>query len=144
MNDLPASKKYVQLDHTGDIRIKVFGYSLKELFENAAYALFDMITDANKIDSQLAETVEISGTDKEELLVNWLSELNYLFITESKIFNKFEINHLKDFELSATIIGEKFNSHKHPLNTEIKAVTFHNLQIEQVSDRWETKIVFDI
>ncbi len=144
MNDSPLSKKYVQLDHTGDIRIKVFGNSLKELFENAAYALFDTITDASKIDSQLAETVEISGIDKEELLVNWLSELNYLFLTESKIFNKFEIDHFRDIELSATVIGEKFNSHKHSLNTEIKAVTFHDLQIEQIGDQWETKIVFDI
>lgn len=144
MNDSPLSKKYVQLDHTGDIRVKIFGNSLKELFVNAAYALFDTITDASKIDSQLAETVEISGIDKEELLVNWLSELNYLFLTESKIFNKFEINHFRDIELSATVIGEKFNSHKHPLNTEIKAVTFHDLQIEQIGDRWETKIVFDI
>jgi len=144
MNDSPASEKYVQLDHTGDIRIKVSGKSIEELFINAAYALFDLITDASKIDSQLSETVEVSGIDKEELLVNWLSELNYLFITESKVFNKFEIEHLKDLELSATAIGEKFNSHKHPIRTEIKAVTFHDLQIEQVGDIWETKIVFDI
>jgi len=144
MNDSDSSKKYVQLDHTGDIRIKVFGDSVKELFINAAYALFDLITDVSKIEPQLAETVEVTGTDKEELLVNWLSELNYIFVTESKVFNKFEIVHFGDQEMSATVIGEKFNSHKHSLNTEIKAVTFHDMQIEKVKNIWETKIVFDI
>ena len=144
MNDSSSSKKYVQLDHTGDVRIKVFGNSIEELFVNAAYGLFDTITDADKIESQIAETVEVSGIDKEELLVNWLSELNYLFVTESKIFNKFEIEHFRDNELSATVLGEKFNAHKHPFHTEIKAVTFHDLLIEKVGKHWETKIVFDI
>ena len=144
MNDSSSSKKYVQLDHTGDVRIKVFGNSIEKLFINAAYALFDTITDADKIESQIAETVEVSGIDKEELLVNWLSELNYLFVTESKVFNKFEIEHFGENDLSATALGEKFNSHKHPFHTEIKAVTFHDLLIENVGKHWETKIVFDI
>lgn len=144
MNHSPLKQRYVQLDHTGDLRIKVTGNSLKDLFINAAYALFDIITDAETINSELAETIEVTGIDKEELLVNWLSELNYLYITESKVFSKFEIEHFKDIELSATVIGEKFNPYKHPINTEIKAVTFHDLQIEQLEDHWETKIVFDI
>lgn len=144
MTPSATNQKYVRLDHTGDIRIKVFGNSLGELFENSAYALFDTITDASIISAQLAETVEASGIDKEELLVNWLTELNYLFLTESKIFNKFEIEHFTEHEIIATAIGEKFYSHKHPMRTEIKAVTFHDLQIEKKGNRWETKIVFDI
>jgi len=144
MNDSPSPKRYVQLDHTGDIQIKVVGNSIQELFINAAYALFDTITDADKIEPNLAETVEVSGIDKEELLVNWLSELNYLFLTESKVFNKFDIDRFKENELAATVIGEKFNGHKHALHKEIKAVTFHDLQIKKVGNHWETKIVFDI
>lgn len=139
-----TNNKYVRLDHTGDIRIKVFGNSLIELYENSAYAMFDTLTDAGAISAQLAETVEVSGIDKEELLVNWLSELNYLFLTESKLFNRFEIEHFNEREIIATVIGEKFNSHRHPMHTEIKAVTFHDLQIEKKGNHWETKIVFDI
>jgi len=144
MSPLPTTKRYKSLEHAGDIRIKVYGNSLKELFTNAGYALFDIITDADKIKSELAETVEVSGIDREELLVNWLSELNYLFITESKIFNKFEIERLTDTELTATILGEKFNPHHHQFKNEIKAVTFHELEIVQKGKNWETKIVFDI
>lgn len=144
MTPSATNQKYVRLDHTGDIRIKVAGNSLRELFENSAYALFDTITDASLISAELADTIEAAGIDKEELLVNWLTELNFLFLTESKVFNQFEIEHLNDNEIIATALGEKFNPAKHPMHTEIKAVTFHDLQIIQKRNQWETKIVFDI
>ncbi len=139
-----SSKRYEQLEHAGDIRIKVFGKSCKELFMNAGYALFDLITDADKININLTETVEVSGIDKEELLVNWLTELNFLFLTESKIFKDFEIDRLTDTEITATLLGGKFNPFHHQLKNEIKAVTFHDLKIEEKKNHWETKIVFDI
>jgi len=144
MNDSSTSEKYEQLEHSGDIRIKVFGNSIEELFANAGFALSDLITDADKINTELSETIEVSGIDREELIVNWLAELNYLFITEEKVFNKFEIERITENELTATVLGEKVNPHRHPLKNEIKAVTFHDLQIKQVHKRWETKIVFDI
>lgn len=144
MNSLPSDQRYISLDHTGDIRLKIFGKSLPDLFVNAAYALFDTITEANRIDAQLSDEIMVSGIDREELLVNWLSELNYLFVTEGKVFNRFEIERFRDTELSAMAIGEKFNSHKHPLRAEVKAVTFHDLMIQKVGDHWETNVVFDI
>lgn len=144
MKGSQSDQKYVALDHTGDIRLKVMGKSLPDLFINAAYALFDTITEADKIDAQLSDEIEVAGIDREELLVNWLSELNYLFVTEGKLFNRFEIERFKDTELFGRAIGEKFNSHKHPLRTEIKAVTFHDLLIKKLGDHWETNIVFDI
>ncbi len=144
MSPSASVKRYEQLEHAGDIRIKVLGNSLKDLFVNAGYALFDLITDADKITTELAETVDVSGIDKEELIVNWLSELNFLFVTEGKVFCKFELNRFSETDLTATVLGEKFNSHKHRLKNEIKAVTFHNLRIEQKGKNWETKIVFDI
>ncbi|MDZ7332117.1 MAG: archease [candidate division KSB1 bacterium] len=144
MNSSPSDQRYISLDHTGDIRLKIFGKSLPDLFVNAAYALFDTITEANRIDAQLSDEIIVSGIDREELLVNWLSELNYLFVTEGKVFNRFEIDRFKDTELHGMAIGEKFNSHKHPLRAEVKAVTFHDLMIQKVGDHWETNVVFDI
>ena len=139
-----ASKRYEQLEHVGDIRIKVFGDTLKDLFINAGFALFDIMVTGEKTKNEFAETVDVSGIDREELIVNWLTELNYLFLTESKIFNTFEIERLTDTELFATALGEKFNPHFHEIKNEIKAVTFHDLEIVQKKNRWETKIVFDI
>ncbi|MBL7092787.1 archease [candidate division KSB1 bacterium] len=139
-----ASKRYEQLEHVGDIRIKVFGDTIEGLFINAGFALFDIMVTGEKIKNEFAETVVVSGIDREELIVNWLAELNYLFITESKIFNRFEIEQLTDTELRATVLGEKFNPHFHEIKNEIKAVTFHDLEITEKKKKLETKIVFDI
>jgi len=128
----------------GDIRIKVFGDTKKDLFINAGFALFDIMIEGDFSKNELSETIDISGIDKEELLVNWLSELNYLFITESLLFSKFEIQRLTDTELTATVLGEKFNPFQHKIKNEIKAVTFHDLEIVEKGKKWETKIVFDI
>lgn len=137
-------QKFIQLDHTGDLRVKVFGTSLRELFENSAIALFSQITEISKVNHQSTDSLQVTGIDKEELLVNWLSELNYLFLTESKVFSKFDIAHVSETKLTATAFGEKFSPSRHLLGAEIKAVTFHDLLIEQEDGLWQTNIVFDI
>ena len=138
------SIRYKQIEHTGDIGIKVFGYSREDIFINAAYGMFDIIADISKVTQSLVEEVEVAGDNPEELLVSWLSELNYIYITENKIFNKFEIAHLSDTELNGSAIGERFNPHKHPINTEIKAVTYHDIYVKQLKNKWEAQIIFDI
>jgi SHS2 domain-containing protein len=139
-----ASKIYEQLEHVGDIRIKVFGDTIKDLFINAGFALFDIMIAGEKAKNEFAETIEVSGIDREELIVNWLTELNYLFLTESKIFNTFEIERFTETEITAIVLGEKLNPHFHEIKNEIKAVTFHDVEIVQKKKKWETKIVFDI
>ena len=144
---MPESKeslKYKQIEHTSDIGIKVFGNSMKDLFINAAFGMFDIMTDISSVNHSLAEGIEIAGDNPEEIMVSWLSELNYLFITESKIFNKFEIYRLTDTELNGSAIGEKLDPRRHPIHTEIKAVTYHEIYIKQLKKKWEAQIIFDI
>ena len=144
MTSVNNSLRYKQIEHTGDIGIKIFGNSLEDIFINAAYGMFDVIADISNVNTNLIEEVEVAGDNHEELLVNWLSELNYLFITEHIIFNKFEITRLTDTELHAAAIGDRFDSRKHPLNTEIKAVTYHEIYVKQLKNKWEAQIIFDI
>ena len=122
---------YKQIEHTGDVGIKIFGDTLQDLLINAASAMFDVMLEIAEHKTTIAEEIEISGDNLEELLVNWLSELNYIFITEQKVFHKFEIIRLKETEITATAIGEKFDPHRHKIKTEIKAVTFHEIYIKQ-------------
>jgi len=139
-----SSRAFIQLDHTGDLRVQVFGHSLKELFENSAIALFSQITDVSRVNHDDTDSLNVTGIDKEELLVNWLSELNFLYITEGKVFSKFEISHIHDTKLTAIAFGERFNPFRHTSGYEIKAVTFHDLHIEKKDELWQTRIVFDI
>ena len=137
-------KPYHQIEHTGDIGIKIFGADLRQLFENAGFALFDLMTKISKVQPTQTRKIEIRAGDREELLVNWLSELNYIFQTEYWMACRFEITHLTGNSLTAIVTGEPLDPQRHPIKLEIKAVTFHHLQIEQNPVGFTGQVIFDI
>ncbi|NUO07234.1 MAG: archease [Candidatus Brocadia sp.] len=137
-------EKYILIDHTADIGIDVFGNSLQELFANAAFALFDIITDVSKVEGAVEYKISISGIDKEQLLVNWLSELLYLHDVKNLLFKDFCIVDIQDNQLNASVWGEVFAEDKHAIKTEIKAVTHHCLSVIREDHRWKARVIFDI
>jgi SHS2 domain-containing protein len=136
--------KYILIDHTADIGIDVFGATLSELFANAAFALFDIITDLSKVEGKVEYKISISGIDKEQLLVNWLSELLYLHDVKNLLFKDFCVVNITDNQLNATVLGETFIENKHVIKTEIKAVTYHGLSIIQEDHYWKARVIFDL
>ncbi|MBN2093510.1 archease [candidate division KSB1 bacterium] len=136
--------RYQLIEHTGDIGIQVFGTSLERLFENAGFALFDIMTDIQKIQPVVNYEIEVTGNDIEELLVNWLSELNFIFQTQYILFREFKVLEMNEKNLKAIVIGEIRDPVKHPVRMEIKAVTFHQLKIEETNDGWHGWVIFDI
>ncbi|MCD6275584.1 MAG: archease [Thermoplasmata archaeon] len=126
-------KDYEIFDHTADVGIIVRGRTLEEMFEKAAYAMFDIMIYAEKIEPIRKVKVSISASTLEDLLVDWLSELLYVFSTELFVMGKFNVNIQKDkeFSLKAICWGEPYNREKHGIKTEIKAVTYHQLKIDE-------------
>ena len=137
-------KKYEVFDHTADLGIRVFGRSRKKLFANAAYALFDLITDMEKVEEKISHEVSVEGSDIEELMINWLGELLYLFQGKELLFKGFTVEKLGKTNLKASVVGEKFRSRKHPINMEIKAVTYHQIEIKKEAEGWSARIIFDV
>ncbi|OQY98422.1 MAG: hypothetical protein B6D41_02435 [Chloroflexi bacterium UTCFX4] len=131
--------QYEELDHTADWAFRAFGTDLKELFQNAAYALF-ALEGALDAQSTLTREIYVEGIDREALLVNWLSELLFLQETKRETYQKFEITKLSDTELQATVYG----AHTQPITKFIKAVTYHDLKIEQTEKGWEATVVVDV
>ncbi len=136
--------KYTLIDHTADIGIDVLGATLRELFTNAAFALFDIITDLSKVECKAECNIKISGIDREQLLVNWLTELLYLHDVKNLLFKNFCIADIEDNQLTATINGEAFIEGKHVIKTEVKAVTYHNLSIIKEDHQWKARVIFDL
>jgi len=137
-------KKYEQTDHTADIGLKIFGNSLPDLFANAAYALCDTLTDISKINPTTKQTFLLKRDTTEELLVEWMGNLLYTFETEDLLFSKFNILSIDKNSLSAEAEGEFFNTDIHFIKNGIKAVTYHNLKIEEKSGLWQAEVVLDI
>lgn len=136
--------KYILIDHTADIGIDVFGDSLKELFSNAAFAMFDIIADLSNVKNKDEYRISVSGVDREQLLVNWLSELLYVHDVKGLLFKDFTITNITDTQLDAIVRGERYKDGIHVIKTEMKAVTYHNLSIIRKDSQWQGRIIFDL
>ena len=137
---------YKFFDHTADIGVEVTGRTRKELFLNAAEALFDVMIE-NKIGKQSAKQqkkITVEGADVSALLINFLRELLYLFNGEKFITVSCEIIQFTNKELQAQLTGELFNKTKHLIKTEIKAVTYSGLKVEKKKSGWVARIIFDV
>lgn len=132
-------KKYQFLEHTADMKIQVFGKDLQELFVNAALGMMEYVFgDLNaKVDK--VEHIKISANDIESLLVEWLSEILYLTVTNKRIYSAFTIDEFSIQKIVATVGSGKAVAHH-----EIKGVTFHDLKIMHNDGVYEVIIVFDV
>ena len=146
-SELPASATtswLEPLDHTADSGIIVRARDLKALFARAAWGMFSIITDLNAVKPARSETIAVTALDCEALLVRWLSELNFQHVTRHQLFCRFDILELSDDRLVAEVSGEAIAPERHTIHTEIKAVTFHGLRLEQGPEGWRAEIIFDL
>ena len=137
-------RTYQFIDHTGDDGVVVEGETLEKLFQHAAESFFYVITEPENIEGTVQQSVSLRAPGLEELLVDWLSEFLYLFDTQGLLFGRFDITRLDEKHLEAKAWGEKYNEEKHPIKTTIKAVTFHQLRIENDEGMWRAQIIFDL
>ena len=142
------AKKYEYLEHTADVKFLAYGKTLEEVFENAALAMFNVIIDTEKVSGETAREVFLKSPDLESLLVDWLSELLYLFEVDEIVFRKFQVEEIREeegeYSINARASGEKYYPESHPFETEIKAVTYNQLEIEKTADGWKAQVVVDI
>lgn len=131
------------IEHTADIGIVAYGAELKEAFANAAYAMFTIIADPERVEERVCQDIEVQAEDQESLLVRWLNELLYLFDTQGIIFSRFEISELNENHLKAKGYGEPIEPRRHSLKIGIKAATYHMLKIER-DDGCKVQVIFDI
>ena len=94
-------KRYETFDHTADLGIRIFGQTYEELMANAAYALFDLLTDLDRVQETLAYAIHVEAAEREELLVRWLSELLFLSESQGFLFKRFQFSHLDQTSLLA-------------------------------------------
>jgi SHS2 domain-containing protein len=139
-----AEKFYEILEHTADIRMRVKAGDLKTLFSRCALAMFDIIAGQNKIPADGAEEliiVQESGS-LEELFINWLNELLSLSSAQGLVFLDFKIKKLSENALEARVSGVKSVNFK--IEKEIKAATYHQLQISKSGGGWKAEVIFDV
>lgn len=141
-------RSYTFLDHTADAYIAAYGQNLAEAFENAALAMFSIITDIEKVEAEIEEHLEVEAEDEYSLLYNWLEALLVKFEIEGIFYSKFKISNINEtksiISLSAKIWGDRINFEKHTQKTGVKAVTYHLMKIIKKPKTVTVKFILDI
>jgi len=139
--------KYKFLPHTADAKFQAFGKNLEEAFENAAYAMTDIITDHKKIKAKIKNAIKIKSENQEALLYDFLERFLILLDTKNFLLRKISDMKIKKTDkqltLTASIIGDN-NLKIYPTKTTIKAVTYQEMFIKQRKKKVVIQVVVDI
>jgi len=145
---MKTRKGFEFLEHTADAYIAAYGKDLAEAFENAALAMFDVMTEVEKVSPRVEDYVEVEAEDEHALLYSWLEALLVKFEIKRTLYSKFKVSglnkRLDGLMLKAKIWGEKYNPEKHPQKVGVKAVTYHRMEIIKEPNSVTLRFILDI
>ncbi len=136
-------EKYEYFDATADIGFKAYGKTLNEAFENAGIAMFNIITDTSDVCPKTEISFELTSEDNVSLLYDYLEELLFHHEIDFMLFSEFHVEIDENLHLKATMKGEEIDWDKHERKTEIKAITFHRMDVIQ-TDIVKLKAIVDL
>jgi SHS2 domain-containing protein len=138
-------KNYRITKHQSELAVRVVGNSQADLFANSALTLFDvMVTDVGKIECTESIPLEVEGTDRDDLMVNWVRELLYLYQGSGYLLKEFLIREVKDTLVKADVRGEKIDPDRHEIQQEIAAVASHKSRMQKTGNQWTAHLIFEI
>jgi len=143
----PCPGKYDYPEHTSDVYVQAYGRSLEEAFENAALGLTGVITDVSMVRPEQTVEETLEAGDVQMLLYKWLEAILVRLDAEQMVFSEFDvkIGRIGDnYVLKAVMKGEKFKPEYHAKGTHVKAVTLHNMEIEEFPGKARVKVLLDI
>ncbi len=136
------------MEHTADAYVEATGRTLEEAFINAAKAMFEIMTDISKVQKVEKREVKDSGFDLESALYRWLEDLLIIHDSEGLVFSEFTFKFTKKNEDKIEFVGEawgeKFDPGRHEIKSEVKAVTYSLMTIQNVNGCWVVRVVFDL
>jgi len=137
--------RYHEIEHTADVGLELEAPDLKAAFELAAASMFDLMCDIDSVRHSVCRTVRVRARDAdlENMMVRWLTELLYVFESEGLLLMHFDIRKLESDLLEAGVAGEPYDPIRHAMKTEIKAVTYHDLAVDQSDGVWFVRVIFD-
>ncbi len=134
-------ERYILIDHTADLMVKAFGSTVEECFANAGFALFDQTIDLSGIETTETIHFEVEGMDDEDMLYSFLSELLFMLDCDEMVFKELRVSFDGD-KVICDGKGEKLDRTRHRTRSEIKAVTYHMMEVDRETP--SVTVVFDV
>jgi SHS2 domain-containing protein len=139
-----SDRKYHVSKHASDLTMRIVGKTEADLLGNSAFALFDLMTDLERVQPLEPLSVEAEGIDQDDLMVNWIRELLYVFQVSGYLLKEFKIQEIKDNHVRAEVRGEKFNPDAHEVRQELRAVLYEQCRMEKTGNQWTARLTFEI
>jgi protein archease len=130
---------YELIDHTGDIGVVARAATVEELFAECARAMFEILAEAPSPSPSGTDAFPVAGADPAEELRDFLSELLYRFSADHRMYVRFVPK-----PGSVDAAWEPYDAARHPLRTELKAVTYHQLEVVREGAGWRGRVIFDV
>lgn len=132
------------IDHTGDVGLDLRAPALPALFATAAGAMYSLCLEPDRIRAAREDRLELEAESLEDLFFEWLREIHGRMVADGVVYAAFEFDRLEPTGLSARLRGEPLDVRRHGAFTELKAVTRHDLSVEQVPGGWSARVIFDV
>src|ERR671925_1494494 len=137
-------KKYRITKRQSELAVRVVGSSQADLFANSAFALFDVMTGIDKIEIKDRLPLEVEGADRDDLMVNWMRELLYLYQGSGYLLKEFQISEVKDTLVRAEVCGEKIDPDRHEIKQEVATVAYHQSRMAKTGNQWTAQLIFEV
>jgi SHS2 domain-containing protein len=141
---MEKEKNYRIIARQSELAVRVVGTSQTNLFVNAAFALFDVITDTGTVEAKERMQLEVEGSDRDDLLVNWLRELLYLYQGSAYLLKEFTVQEIRDTLVKAEVSGEKLDPDRHEIKQEIAAVAYDQSHMQKTGDQWIAQVILEV
>ena len=137
-------RRYRMIDHTADMGVYLYGRDPKEVFLRGAAVLFELLVEGRLQGPGKREAVVLDGLDREDLLVQWLGELLYMYAARDRVLTGARIHRLTLRRIEAEIELAALDPLRHKRRTEIKAVTYHQAEFKRHGAGWRARVIFDV
>ena len=141
---METQKNYRITTHQNELAVRIVGNSQADLFANSGFALFDVISDIDKIEAAERLSLEVEGSDRDDLMVNWIRELLYLYQGSGYLLKEFKINKVKDTSVKGEVAGEKIDPDRHEIKQEIATVAEHKSRMQKTGEQWVAQVIFEL
>ena len=131
-------------NHTADVGIIVRAPTLTDLFQTAAEGMFSFLIDPLSVENRAWRARTVEADDREGLLVAWLNDLLMLLNADEFVPKAFVVDEVSDGHLRATVHGEPVDPARHHFRLDVKAATYHGLEVRREDGGWIASIIFDV
>ncbi|OGP50895.1 MAG: hypothetical protein A2X89_05415 [Deltaproteobacteria bacterium GWD2_55_8] len=102
------------------------------------------MTDVEKVEVRDHLTLEVEGTDRDDLMVNWMRELLYLFQGSGYLLKQFQVLEARDTYVRGKVSGEKYDPDRHEVRREFRSVVYDQSRMEKTGDQWTAQVIFEL